>query len=100
MCGMTFRIAWIGSRIFHRVDNVQPALAYVNTLVAMNRFNWYSANSVAFKNCNRERNVYIFNFERVIGDSETHSGLETREGKFLRLELQFKRKDSIMIVSL
>ena len=32
----------------------------------------------------------MFNFERVIGDSETHSGLDTREGKMLRLELQFK----------
>ena len=36
------------------------------------------------------RNVHIFNFERVIGDNETHSGLDTREGKLLRLELQFK----------
>ena len=34
--------------------------------------------------------MHVFNFERVIGDSETHSGLDTREGKLLRLELQFK----------
>jgi hypothetical protein len=34
--------------------------------------------------------VHVFNFERVIGDSETHSGLDTCEGKLLRLELQFK----------
>ena len=72
------------------MDNAQPALAYVNTLVAMNRFNRYRANSVTSKNYNRERNVHIFNFERVIGDNETHSGLDTREGKLLRLELQFK----------
>ena len=83
----TFRI---GIRIFHRVDNTQPALSYVNTLVAMNRFNWNRANTVTSKNYGRERNVHVFNFERVIGDSETHSGLDTREGKPLRLELQFK----------
>ena len=83
----TFRI---GSRIFHRVDNTQPALSYVNTLVAMNRFNRNRANTVTSKNYGRERNVHVFNFERVIGDSETHSGLDTREGKLLRLELQFK----------
>ena len=28
--------------------------------------------------------------ERVIGDNETHSGLDTGDGKLLRLELQFK----------
>ena len=83
----TFRI---GSRIFHRVDNSQPAMSYVNTLVAMNRFNRNKANSITSKSYNRERNVHVFNFERVIGDSETHSGLDTREGKLLRLELQFK----------
>ena len=80
----TFRI---GIRIFHRVDNTQPALSYVNTLVAMNRFNWNRANTVTSKNYGRERNVHVFNFERVIGDSETHSGVDTREGKLLRLEL-------------
>jgi hypothetical protein len=98
----TFRI---GSRIFHRVDNTQPALSYVNTLIAMNRFNRYRANSVTFKNYNRERNVHVFNFERVIGDHETHSGVDTRDGKLLRLELQFKndplveliRKDSSVV---
>ena len=45
---------------------------------------------------------------RVIGDNETHSGLDTREGKLLRLELQFKddpllelkRKDSSVISTL
>ena len=83
----TFRI---GSRIFHRVENAQPALAYANSLVSMNRFNLYKANSITFKNYNRERNVHVFNFERVIGDNETHSGLDTRDGKLLRLELQFK----------
>ena len=83
----TFRI---GSRIFHCVDNTQPALSYVNTLMAMNRFNRNRANTFTSKNYGRERNVHVFNFERVIGDSETHSGLDTREGKLLRLELQFK----------
>ena len=44
----------------------------------------------------------------MIGDNETHSGLDTREGKLLRLELQFKddpllelkRKDSSVISTL
>ena len=88
----TFRI---GSRIFHRVDNTQPALSYVNTLVAMNRFNRNRANTVTSKNYGRERNVHVFNFERVIGDSETHSGVDTREGKLLRLELQFKNANTL-----
>ena len=56
----------------------------------MNRFNRNKANSITSKSYNRERNVHVFNFERVIGDCETHSGLDTREGKLLRLELQFK----------
>ena len=60
----TFRI---GSRIFHRVDNSQPALSYVNTFVSMNRFNRNKANTITGKNYNRERNVHVFNFERVIG---------------------------------
>ena len=38
----------------------------------------------------RERNIHVFNFERVIGDSETHSGLDTRRVKLLRLVLLFK----------
>ena len=42
----TFRI---GSRIFHRVENAQPALAYANSLVSMNRFNLYKANSITLK---------------------------------------------------
>lgn len=88
----TFRI---GSRIFHRVDNTQPALSHVDALVAMNRFNRNHANTVTSKNYGRERNVHVFNFERVIGDSETHSGLDTREGKLLRLESQFKN-DSLI----
>ena len=85
----------IGSRIFHRVDNSQPALSYVNTLVSMNRFNRNKANTITGKNYNRERNVHVFNFERVIGDSETHSGLDTRDGKLLRLELQFKEDPAL-----
>jgi hypothetical protein len=101
----TFRI---GSRIFHPVDNTQPALSYVNTLVATNRFNRNRGNTITSKNYNRERNVHIFNFERVIGDSETHSGLDTRDGKLLRLELQFKvdplielkRKDNSVVATL
>jgi hypothetical protein len=56
----------------------------------MNRFNRNRANTVTSKNYSRERNVHVFNFERMIGDSETHSGLDTREGKLLPLELQFK----------
>ena len=52
--------------------------------------------------------MHIFNFERVIGDSETHSGLDTRDGKLLRLELQFKvdplielkRKDNSVVATL
>ena len=88
----TFRI---GSRIFHRVDNSQPALSYVNTLVSMNRFNRNKANTITGKNYNRERNVHVFNFERVIGDSETLSGLDTRDGKLLRLELQFKEDSTL-----
>ena len=85
----TFRI---GSRIFHRVDNTQPALSYVNSLISTNRFNRYKANAISSKSYNRERNIHIFNFERVIGDSDTHSGLDTRDGKLLRLELQFKNE--------
>ena len=42
---------------------------------------------------------------RFIGDHETHSGVDTRDGKLLRLELQFKndplveliRKDSSVV---
>ena len=70
------------------MENAQPALAYANSLVSMNRFNLYKANSITFKNYNRERNVHILNFERVIGDNETHSGVDTREGKLLRLEFK------------
>jgi hypothetical protein len=44
----------------------------------------------------------------MIGDNETHSGLDTREGKLLRLELQFeddpllelKRENSSVICTL
>jgi hypothetical protein len=32
----------------------------------------------------------VFKFETITGDSETHAGLDTREGKLLRLKLQFK----------
>ena len=31
----------------------------------------------------------------MIGDSETHSGLDTRDGKLLRLELQFKEDPAL-----
>ena len=69
---------------------------------------WRDCFRIAFKNYNRERNVHVFNFERVIGDNETHSGLDTRDGKLLRLELQFKdepllelkRKNNIVISTL
>jgi hypothetical protein len=43
----TFRI---GSRIFHRVDTTQPALSYVNTSVATNRFNRNRGNTIMSKN--------------------------------------------------
>ena len=74
------------------MDNTQPALSYVNSLISTNRFNRYKANAISSKSYNRERNIHIFNFERVIGDSDTHSGLDTRDGKLLRLELQFKNE--------
>ena len=61
----------------------------------MNRFNRNRGNTVTSKNYGRERNVHVFNFERVIGDSETHSGVDTREGKLLRLELQFKNANTL-----
>ena len=47
----TFRI---GSRIFHREDNSQPAVSYVTTLVFTNRFNRTKANSITSKSYNRE----------------------------------------------
>jgi hypothetical protein len=44
-------------------------MSYVNTLVAMNRFNRNKANSITSKSYNRERNVHEIHFERVIGDA-------------------------------
>jgi len=83
----TFRV---GSRIYNKVDVQVPALALASTLISMGKFGTYQTHNLNSKDYFTSKNVHSFDFQNAKNDSKSaHSGLNTTNGRYLRLEMEF-----------
>ena len=97
MKGFSFRV---GSRIYERVNNTCPSMALVSTLVSLGKFGKYHDSSATHTQYPRSKNVHVFNFESAKVESATaHSGINTTNGRNLRLEVEFHNTAGESVVS-
>ena len=90
----------VGSRIYHTVQNTQPALSLVSTLLSVGKFGRYYDNSLISTAYSRSKNIHVYNFENARTESATsHSGINTTNGRNLRCELAFHSANGESIVS-
>ena len=90
----------VGSRIYQRVENEHPATALVSTLISLGKFGRYHDSSLTFTTYPRSKNVHCFDFQNARVDSDTaHSGLNTTNGRNLRVELSFHTAGDNSVVS-
>ena len=93
----TFRV---GSRIYNKVDVQCPALSLASTLISMGKFGTYQTHNLNSKDYFTSKNVHAFDFQNAKHDSKTaHSGLNTTNGRYLRLEMEFNENPSVSVVS-
>ncbi|GMI59063.1 hypothetical protein ScalyP_jg8479 [Parmales sp. scaly parma] len=82
----TFRI---GSRILN-VDNENPAFSYTNLLLALGKLGSYHSSALTHSNYPRSKNALVYDFQTARDESKhSNSGLNSTNGNFLRLELNF-----------
>ena len=93
----TFRV---GSRIYNKVDVDVPSMAIASTLISMGKFGTYQTNNLNSKDYSSSKNVHCFDFQNAKHDSKSaHSGLNTTNGRYLRLEMEFNNAPSNIVVS-
>jgi hypothetical protein len=91
----TFRI---GSRIYHQVSN-EPSTAITNLLLSVGKLGLYNANALGSSAYGRSKNVHVFNFETCKEEVSSNSGINTTNGRHLRLELSWRTGNSNVITS-
>ena len=92
----TFRI---GSRIYHQVSN-EPATAMTNLLLSMGRLGSYSTNALGYSAYPRSKNVHVFDFQTCKEEGhKANSGINSTNGRHLRLELNWRTGNSNTIES-
>jgi hypothetical protein len=90
----------VGSRIYQKVENTHPATALVSTLISLGKFGRYYDSSLTHTTYPRSKNVHCFDFQNARVDSDTaHSGLDTTNGRSLRVELVFHTAGDDSVVS-
>jgi len=82
----TFRV---GSRIYNKVDNQSPSLAIVSSLISLGTFGRYYTHNLNSKDYFTSKNVHVFNFENTRDSNSVQSGINTTNGRNLRVELEF-----------
>ena len=71
-------------------------MSYTQTLLASGLFHTRSGNTIEFPQWGRNNNVHVFSFERV-DDAGVHSGINTTDGNWLRLECGLKSQDGLEV---
>jgi hypothetical protein len=75
-------------------------MALVSTLVSLGKFGKYHDSSATHTQYPRSKNVHVFNFEAAKVESATaHSGINTTNGRNLRLEVEFHNTAGESVVS-
>ena len=92
----TFRI---GSRIYHQVSN-EPSTAMTNLLLSVGKLGLYNANALGASAYGRSKNVHAFDFQNCKEEgAKANSGINTTNGRHLRLELNWRSASSNVITS-
>ena len=92
----TFRI---GSRIYNQVSN-EPALAMTNLLLGVGKLGLYSQNALGYSAYPRSKNIHVFDFQTCREESlKANSGINSTNGRHLRLELNWRAGESAVIKS-
>ena len=93
----TFRV---GSRIYNKVDVQCPSMALASTLISLGKFGTYQTHNLNSKDYFLSKNVHCFDFQNAKHESKSaHSGLNTTNGRYLRLEMEFNDTPGITVVS-
>ena len=93
----TFRV---GSRIYNKVDNQCPSLAMVSSLISLGTFGRYQTHNLNSKDYFTSKNVHVFNFENTRdSQNSVQSGINTTNGRNLRVELEFNDTPSTSVLS-
>ena len=87
-----------GSRYWNKVENDSETavMSYTQSLLSSGLFHHRSGNTIDFPQWGRNKNVHVFSFERV-DDAGIHSGINTTDGNWLRLECALKNQDQLEI---
>ena len=87
-----------GSRYWNKVENDSESgvMSYTQTLLSSGLFHHRSGNTIEFPQWGRNKNVHVFSFERV-DDAGVHSGINTTDGNWLRLECSLKNQESVAV---
>ena len=89
----TFRV---GSRIYNKVDCECPSLSLASTLISLGKFGTYGTHT----SYPRSKNVHIFDFQTArIESKSANLGLNTCNGRLLRIELECYTSPSKTIIS-
>lgn len=90
----------VGSRIYQTVQNTQPATALISTLISLGKFGRYHDSSCSSTTYPRSKNIHIYDFQNARVESATsHSGINTTNGRNLRVELAFHNTEGNSVMS-
>jgi len=93
----TFRV---GSRIYNKVDCECPSLSLASTLISLGKFGTYGTHNLSHTSYPRSKNVHIFDFQTArIESKSANLGLNTCNGRLLRIELECYTSPSKTIIS-
>jgi len=87
----------VGARIWETIDNASAseAQAYTQTLISANQYGMLKANSMGgYKGYPRNKNVFFHTFQR---SDDGHSGIDTRDSKFLRLNFSCRQQPEVAL---
>jgi hypothetical protein len=75
-------------------------MAITNTLLALGKLGLYNSHSLGYTNYPRSKNIHIFDFQNAKSEgSKANSGLDTTNGRHLRVELNFHDSTSDVLES-
>ena len=90
----------VGSRIYNKVDCECPSLSLASTLLSLGKFGTYGTHNLSHTSYPRSKNVHIFDFQTARSESKSATtGLNTCNGRLLRIEMEFYTSPSKTITS-
>ena len=86
--------------MYNKVDCEVPAISLASTLLSLGKFGTYATNSLSHTSYPRSKNVHIFYFQTARNESnKATTGLNTCNGRLLRIEMEFYPPPSKTIIS-